>query len=203
MTKPMIIVLALSLTALAWQPSMGSGCLPIGETEELYWDNGNPGNSMVNALRGVWFVMPFDGRVITVRTYLAADPGFDSPFDIKITPRNAGGMPDENNPHGVLNYPGGEATGEGWLDVDVSGLDVYLNEGEEFYYVFDPTPAGGLPRLHYDNSGVSGPHNAWRTPSGTWGTSVLSPYMMRVVVEDEGGASLELNTWGSIKQLHY
>jgi hypothetical protein len=203
MCRICLAVVFLTCVTFAWGSFQYSDYHPFGETEELFWDNGNPGNSMTNGLRGVWFVMPFEGKVITVRTYLSGDAGYDSPFDIMITPRAGNGMPDEGNPYGVMEYAGGEATGAGWLDVDVSDLDVHLEEGAEFYYVFDPRPASGLPRLHYDNSGVSGPHNAWRTFSGSWSTSVLAPYMMRVIVEDESGTSLELNSWGYIKRIGF
>lgn len=173
--------------------------LGLSGTEELYWDNGIPGGDMQGALRGVWFVMPDDGQVITARFYLSSDDGYDDPFDILLTPRLGDGMPDEDNPYGTLNYGGGEATGEGWLDVDVSSLDVNLSKDDEFYLIFDPQPAGGTPHIFYDN-GSDGSHNAWRTFTGDWDTSVLNAYMMRVIVEGDT-IKIQSTSLGNIKAL--
>jgi hypothetical protein len=176
-----------------------TGICFAGEVE-LSWDNGVAGGDMQNCLRGVWFTMPDNGQIITGRFYLSGDAGYDDPFDVMLTPRrDDNGMPDEDNPYGVFNYAGGEATGAGWIDVDISSLDVNLSVGDEFYLIFDPQPAGGTPHIHYD-SGSDGSHNAYRTFSGDWSESVLNAYMMRVVVEGDT-INITNTSLGNIKAL--
>ncbi|MBD3371686.1 MAG: hypothetical protein GF403_03095 [Candidatus Coatesbacteria bacterium] len=151
---------------------------------------------MYNCPRAVWFVMPFDGTIITARTGLGTD-GTSDAYDIIFCDRGTDGLPDESTIYGTLNHPGG-ASAPGWEDVDVSSLDVELTSGDEFYYVFKPAN-GSTPSMVRDVSGDPS-HNAWFS-SGTWKTSSLPPYHMRVVVEDDSGSRVELSSWGEVKTL--
>lgn len=174
-------------------------------TQELYYDNGVKGGAILFPhLRATWFTMPFDGWIITARMYLADEAGYSSPFDVTFCPRDydTGGWPDESGAYGTYEYAGGEAAGEGWIDVDVNSLGIELEAGTEFYCIFDPRPAGGLPYGCHD-SRPDDPYDrkCWRADGGDWQSSGLPAYMMRVVVWDGIGEPVELTSWGDIKVL--
>lgn len=200
MKKTILLLVVLVTAALATSPAaLASDSQPL-TTDELLWDDGTvTAPSMSGWARGVWFTMPFDAQVVTARVYIASSADFDAPFDLLVCPRDGGGLPDDANAYGngTLNYPGGEATGEGWLDVDISSLDVNLTSGDEFYLVFVPSGSGEPDCEHDDDS--DGSHNAYGN-LGDWSASSLPAYMFRVIVDD-GGSQVELTTWGQIKTL--
>ena len=200
MKKIILLLVVLVAAALATSPLAISNAPHPLTTEELLWDDGSaiaPG--MNGWARGVWFVMPFDAQVVTARVYIASDAVFDANFDLLVCPRDGGGLPDDANAYGngTLNYPGGEATGEGWLDVDITSLNVNLTSGDEFYLVFVPD-GSGEPRCENDDDS-DGSHNAYGN-LGDWSGSGLPAYMFRVIVDD-GGSQVELTSWGAIKAL--
>jgi hypothetical protein len=189
-----IIISLLLLAGLTLAAGLNVQAAPEpADTQELLWDADQDGSELHNTPRAVWFVMPFDGTVITARTDLV--DSFDVNYDISFCPRGGDGLPDESATYGTLNHPGG-ASAPGWDDVDVSSLNVELNSGDEFYYVV--RPGSGLT-IQYDSTGDSS-HNAYFS-SGSWRTSSLPPYHMRVVVEDDTGSRVELTSWGEVKTL--
>ncbi len=150
-------------------------------TEELKQDNSSPSGSggCCCAPRAVRFSMPFDGKIITARIYVASGSHAD-PFDIYFT-GSSGSRPDEGNVlgGGRLNYAGGQAGGEGWLDVDVSSLNVSLTNGTEFHFVYDPSTSD-YPAVRFA-TGDSSSYSSYYS-GGSWGSTSFI-LMMRVVVE--------------------
>ena len=191
-----LIVTILVLCGMVFAAGLNINATPqTTDTEELYWDADTEGNDIFNWKSGVWFVMPFDGTVITVRTD-HSNVGYAEGYTITLCPRDSGGMPDEASAYGSQHYAGG-ASGPGWLDIDVSALDVELSENDEFYYVIQPDSS-----FEFWNDTTGSPdHNAWNQGSG-WAASGLPPYHLRVIVEDNGGSRVELTSWGEVKVLN-
>ncbi|MBD3372396.1 MAG: hypothetical protein GF403_06730 [Candidatus Coatesbacteria bacterium] len=193
MRKLLIALLLIAGVTLAAGLNVQAAPEPTA-TQELLWDADTEGSDIYNVKSGVWFVMPFDGTVITVRTDHST-VNYDDGYNVILCPRGADGLPDEASTYGSLHYPGG-ASGPGWVDFDVSSLNVELNEDDEFYYVIEPD--NGF-EFWNDISG-SPEHNAWNQGAG-WSTSGLPPYHLRVVVEDDSGSRVELSSWGEVKTL--
>ncbi|MBD3372397.1 MAG: hypothetical protein GF403_06735, partial [Candidatus Coatesbacteria bacterium] len=80
MRKLLITLLLLAGLTLAAGISVQAAPEPAA-TEELYWDADTTGGEMYNCPRAVWFVMPFDGTIITARTGLGTD-GTSDAYDI-------------------------------------------------------------------------------------------------------------------------
>jgi hypothetical protein len=196
--KTILLLIVLVAAALATSPAVLSNAPQPPTTEELSWDDGSYRGSLRGHARGVWFTMPFAAQVITARVYIAPATDYDAPFDLLVCPRDGSGLPDDANAHGngTLNYPGGEATDAGWLDVDISSLDINLSSGDEFYICFYPESGSGEPDCAYDFDSDD-PHNAWHDGSN-WNTSSNFDYMFRVIVDD-GASQVELTSWGYIK----
>jgi|GEM_PF-6603890 len=198
MKKMILFLVAMVAVALATFPAALVDTSQPLTTEELLWDDGTYHHSLYEFDRGVWFTMPFDAQVVTARVYIAPATDYDAPFDLLVCPRDGSGLPDDGNPYGtgILNYPGGEATGEGWLDVDLTSLGVNLSSGDEFYLCFYPIGSPPQPYCAYDFNS-DGSHNAFDGGSG-WSSSSAPAYMFRVIVDD-GGSQVELTSWGAIK----
>ncbi len=198
MKKTILLLVVLVAAALATAPAILSNASQPLATQELLWDDDSYDSTIGDHDRGVWFVMPFDGQVVTARVYIApdaADPG--ASFTFLLCPRDGSGMPDDGNPYGSGSITGSGGTADGWFDVDVTSLGVNLNNGDEFYLCFyDDT--NGEPSVAHDGTSAS-THNAWNGGSG-WSTSGLPAYMFRVIVDD-AGSQVELTTWGTIKAL--
>ncbi len=149
-----------------------------GGTTELARDNGSDSATFAGWRRAVWFEMPFNGKIVTARVLLAGTSGYDAPFDVTFVPRS-GGDPDMGNAFGSLNYAGGEAAGSGWLDVDVSGLNVVLTIGQQFFFVYDTSSYSvGVPEIRVANS-----DNQYSLWGDNWESSGKA-FMLRVVVQE-------------------
>lgn len=171
----------------------------LGEEVELYWDDGTPTSTIFDAAVtpfATTFTAPADCQLMAYRMFWRNMDG--SGANVDVTCRLY--ADDNGEPTGDTIFFVDGNTGDiedgTWFEVDVSGENIMLSEGEVFHPGWSYPGWGPFMGSQLDTPKGSG--SCFIYQGGWVDKDQEYTHMMRVVV-DTGTSSLSLSTWAGIK----